>query len=42
MPQIPGFAILISDQRTHAMPVGPVINQIPALLDAGGPRQEGG
>jgi hypothetical protein len=39
MPAVPGFAILISDQRTQAMPVGPVLNQIsrpPALLDASG------
>jgi hypothetical protein len=36
MPQIPGFAILISDQRTHAIPTGPIINHIrqPTLLDA--------
>jgi hypothetical protein len=28
MPQIPGFAILISDARAQAMPIGPVIDQI--------------
>jgi hypothetical protein len=28
MPQVPGFAILISDARAHAMPVAPVIDQI--------------
>jgi hypothetical protein len=28
MPQLPGFAPLIADARTQALPVGPVINQI--------------
>jgi hypothetical protein len=28
MPQVPGFAILIADARTQALPVGPVIDQI--------------
>jgi hypothetical protein len=29
MPQVPGFAILISDARTpQALPIGPVIDQI--------------
>jgi hypothetical protein len=28
MPQVPGFAILIADARTQALPVGPVLNQI--------------
>jgi hypothetical protein len=45
MPQVPGFAILIADARAHAMPVGPVIDQIsrqPDLIgNQRGPRQGG-
>jgi hypothetical protein len=28
MPQVPGFAILIADARAHALPVGPVLDQL--------------
>jgi hypothetical protein len=33
MPQVPGFAILIADARTQAMPVGPIIDQIAQRQD---------
>jgi hypothetical protein len=43
MPQVPGFAILIADARSQAMPVGPVLNQIsrqPSLInDQRSPQQ---